>query len=89
MENLYGYICRQADQAAVIANLNDRELRAFNGYLARLNLESGFPGMIRGLVICEACDRFMKTQNFMTLETSAEPHCGCKGCKEWREGGHA
>ena len=60
MENLYGYICRQADQAAVIALLEDYALRDLNGYLARLNLESGFPGMIRGLVICEACERFVE-----------------------------
>ena len=59
MENLYAWICRQPGQEKAIAALEDYALRELNGWLSRNNAESGVPGMIRGLCICEACDRFM------------------------------
>jgi hypothetical protein len=62
MENLYGFICRQPNQEAVIATLEDYALRDLNGYLARMNAECGIPGLIRGLVMVEACERFMKNE---------------------------
>jgi len=68
MENLYGWICCQPDQEQAVAGLEDYALRDMGGYLARLNVERGVPGLIRGLVICEACDRFMKTQDVKTQD---------------------
>ena len=63
MENLYGFLCRQPDQERAIASLEDYALRDLNGYLSRMNAESGVPGMIRGLCICEACERFMRAKS--------------------------
>jgi hypothetical protein len=68
MENLYGFICRQPNQERAIATLEDYALRDLNGWLSRQNAENGVPGMIRGLCICEACERFMRQESIEDAE---------------------
>ena len=63
MEHLYAWICRSGDQEAIVAALEDYALRDLGGWLARLNVGTGVPGLIHGLVLVEAAERFMKQKN--------------------------
>lgn len=67
-EDLFLWVCRHADQERTIADLEDDALRATHHYLVNLGVETGVPGLIHGLVICEASARFMK----QIYATSAE-----------------
>jgi hypothetical protein len=60
MENLFGWICQQQDQEKAVESLEDYALRDLNGWLARLNVPNGIPGLIHGLVLVEAAERFMR-----------------------------
>lgn len=68
LEDLFFWVCAKADQERAIADLDDDALRATHHYLVNLGVETGVPGLIHGLVICEASARFMK----QIYATSAE-----------------
>lgn len=61
IKELFLWLCLQKDQERSIAALDDRNLKALAGYLARQKAGAGVPGVIRGLLICEGFDRYMKT----------------------------
>jgi len=69
MENLFGWICRQACQEKAVASLEDYALRDLNGWLARMGNLSGVPGLIHGLILVEAAERFMKMSNAKAQRT--------------------
>jgi hypothetical protein len=58
MQTLYGWICQQRDEQAAIAALEDYALRDLLGWLGRLNVLSGIPGIIYGHALVEAAKRF-------------------------------
>lgn len=58
IEEMYGWICQQGDEAVAIAKLEDYALRDLLGWLARLNILTGIPGMIYGHCLVEASKRF-------------------------------
>jgi hypothetical protein len=61
MENLYLWVCCQRDDAAAIAGLEDYALRDLLGWLGRLNVLSGIPGIIYGLALVESSKRFQNS----------------------------
>jgi hypothetical protein len=61
MRNLYVWLCCQRDESAAVSSLEDYALRDLLGWLARLNVLSGIPGMIYGHAMVEASKRFQKT----------------------------
>ena len=61
MENLYLWICRQRDEQAAVECLEDYALRDLLGWLGRLNVLSGIPGIIYGHALVESSKRFQNS----------------------------
>jgi hypothetical protein len=58
----YDMICRCPDIERTVASLHSDTLRELHGYLCRMNVESGIPGLVRGVVMVECCNRFLNRQ---------------------------
>lgn len=62
LAGMYDAICRQPDVEQAIEALRNEALRELHGYISRLNVESGIPGLLRGVVVQECCNRFLNRQ---------------------------
>lgn len=59
IKKLYRWLTWQADLEAAVAELETRELRELNGYLARRGVQNGIPALIQGLIHDVASKRLM------------------------------
>jgi hypothetical protein len=62
LAEVYETICRCPDVERAVASLHSDTLRELHGWLSRLNVESGIPGLVRGVVTLECCNRFLNRQ---------------------------
>jgi hypothetical protein len=60
LADVYLGVCKSADVEVAVGGLHNETLRELHGWLCRLNVESGIPGLIRGLVVLECCNRFLE-----------------------------
>jgi hypothetical protein len=60
---VYHQLCRAGDIERAVADLDDDTLRHLIGYLARLGIESGVPGLIAGIAQVSASDRWVHGRN--------------------------
>lgn len=58
----YEGLCKSADIERAVSELHSETLRDLHGWLCRLNVESGIPGLVRGVVTLECCNRFLNHQ---------------------------
>lgn len=56
---MFRELCLLADIEAGVGVLADDNLRSLYGWLSRENHTTGVPGLVRGLVIAEAAERWL------------------------------
>lgn len=76
MENLYGWICRQACPEKAVADLADYALLDLDGWLVREGCMSGIPALIQGLITVEMAKRFMSNAKTQRTPRGAEVEGG-------------